>query len=126
MTLTVREFEAARDASALAKMFTWHDEFPWNEQDVQNSVARFPEEKPMLRLVVEEGGKTAAYGRVCQVAPNPRGSFPAEVIVWPEFQRRGIGRELFSLLERFAREHGAACVIALVHERFPGSRAAPR
>ncbi len=121
MTLTVREFDVKRDSGVVARMFTWSDAFTWNEQDVVNNVARFPEDKPMLRLVVEDGGEVVAYGRMCEIAPNPRGAFQGEVIVFPEHHRRGIGREVVSWLEAFAREGGAKCLLFMVHERFPES-----
>jgi GNAT superfamily N-acetyltransferase len=105
-------------------MFTWSDAFTWNEQDVVNNVARFPEDRPMLRLVVEDAGEVVAYGRVCEVAPNPRGAFQGEAIVFPEHHRRGIGREIVARLEAYAREKGARCLLFLVPERHSGSIAA--
>lgn len=126
MTLTVREFDVKRDSGVVARMFTWSDAFTWNEQDVVNNVARFPEDRPMLRLVVEDAGEVVAYGRVCEIAPNPRGAYQGEVIVLPEHHRRGIGRDVVARLEGFASDGGAKCVLFLVHERFPGSMEAAK
>ena len=126
MTLTVRPFEVASDAATVARMFTWNDAFTWNEQDVVNNVARFPKHKPMRRLVVEQGDEVVGYGRACEIAPNPRGAFQGELIVWPEHQRKGIGRSLVSRLEEFARERGAKCLLFMVYERWPYALEAAR
>lgn len=120
MTLTVRPFEIERDAAEVARMFTWNDEFEWNEQDVANSVSKFA----ALRLMVESEGRVVGYGRTCQYAPNPRESYPTEVLVWPEFQRRGIARRVLDDLESHAHSNGAKCMTGVVHDRNPGSLAA--
>lgn len=120
MTLTIRPFEVERDAAEVARMFTWNDEFEWNAQDVANSASKFV----ALRLMVESEGRVVGYGRTCQYAPNPRGSYPTEVIVWPEHQRRGIAKTVLAELEAHARQGGARCMTGLVHERNPDSVAA--
>jgi GNAT superfamily N-acetyltransferase len=117
MTLTIRPFDVGRDAADVARMFTWNDQFDWSDQDVAHSAAK----TPALRLMVEAGGRVVGYGRTCQYAPNPRGSFPTEVLVWPEHQRRGIAKMLLAQLEPHARAGGARCMTGLVHERNPGS-----
>lgn len=117
MTLTIRPFEVDRDAAEVARMFTWNDEFDWNAQDVANSVSKFT----ALRLMVESGGRVVGYGRTCQYSPNPRNSYPTEILVWPEFQRMGVARKLLETLESHVRAEGGECMTGVVHERNPGS-----
>ena len=121
MTLTVRNFEVDRDAAFVAKMFSWNDQFTWNAGDVAANYRRFPASRPVLRLVVESDGELVAYGRTCLFAPNPRNAFFSEVLVLPEHQRQGIGRDLVNRLEGFANEHQAQKMAFMVYDRKGGS-----
>lgn len=117
MSWHIRAFDLDRDAKAIAELYTWNDEFTWTEADFAANVRRWPAEKPMLRLVAEQGGETVAYGRSCEIAPNPMGSFLGEAIVRPDAQRRGIGRELIALVESWSHENGARVLSGTVRER---------
>ncbi len=105
-------------------MFTWNDAFTWNEADLVANVRRWPDHKPMFRVVAEADGKAIGYGRACQVAENPRDAFAGELIVLPDHQQRGIGSALLDECERFAREGGAKCLTFMVHERWPYAKVA--
>lgn len=124
MSWSLRPLDLHRDADAVAKIYSWHDDFHWSPQDFVANVQRFPAEKPMLRVVAERGGEVVAYGRTCLIAPNPRGSFASEAMVEPGAQRLGIGHAIFAELERYAKEQGASCTSLVVFDRFAESKAA--
>ncbi len=81
----------------------------------RNSI--WDEADPRLRLVAtSEAGKTVGYCRSTRRSSEPDGIFRISVYIDPQSCGVGLGRQLLSLAEAFAKEHGGKHPMASVEE----------
>jgi L-amino acid N-acyltransferase YncA len=127
--MLIRHAEPARDAGGCLAIYA-----PY----VVDSAASFEEERPTLEefrsrietlsrthayLVAEDDERIAGYVYACphRNRPGYRWTVEASIYVDPEYQRRGLGRALYTpLLELIARQ-GYRIALAAVRVPNPGS-----
>jgi L-amino acid N-acyltransferase YncA len=127
--MLIRHAEPARDAAACLEIYA-----PY----VTDSPVSFEEERPTLEqfqsrietlgrthayLVAEDDGRIAGYVYACphRSRPGYRWTVETSVYVDPDYQRRGLGRALYTpLLDLIARQ-GYRVALAAVRLPNPGS-----
>ena len=78
--------------------------------------AHWDEGDSRLMLVAESSGTVIACGRSVRRQSDPKGKFNINIFVHPDFERRGLGRELLARTETFAREHSGGHLITNIND----------
>jgi mycothiol synthase len=83
----------------------------------------YPSDNPRRRrtAVTGDGGVVAVGACLLPFWMHAPGVFWLEIMVHPEWQRRGIGRAILAALEPFAREQGGAILRTNCREDFPAA-----
>ncbi|NUR51885.1 MAG: GNAT family N-acetyltransferase [Hamadaea sp.] len=109
----IRAYALERDAEGVAVLAgeVWHRPVP--VQDILEHERTAPAGRIAVQLVAESGG-VVAYGNAIRDPANPAGLFQVDVVVTAGHRRRGLGSALLTRVERFAVEHGATRLGAVV------------
>ncbi len=122
MLITLRPFNLETDALWYAELINTFFPAPVTVEQVYEWARNFPSEGIRRQAVAlnEQGLRIGAseITRRPNMAPH---TFFIEVIVAPEFQRRGIGAQLYDEAIQFARSRGATRLFCEAREDQPGA-----
>jgi GNAT superfamily N-acetyltransferase len=117
--MTIREFDLAEDAAAVAGLFTRNTLTPVTVEEFVESVQKYPSAQPVKRLVALADNNVVGYVRTGQYAPNPKNSFRVELIVDQNSRGCGIGTELFDQATRYLKKFAPLVMLSAAEESDP-------
>lgn len=110
----IRDLEPEKDGKALSNLLSIWRRNNTTEEDALESIRTWPSHLFVHHMVGELDGSVVVYGRCAQLGPTQ--SYAVDVVVEPEFRRRGLGTKMIAQCFEVIKDKPGIKPVSFVHD----------